>query len=195
MGGNPRSPALLDVLSGSRPGTDTVVATRLGTVVGHAMAGYVTGPGAGLAADIGVVVADAWQGRGVGSALMRAVAGRAHGRGAALMTMDVLAENRQVLSMIAGHWPGAPHTCSGPYVAIRAPIPPPAVSGPGAQPGGWDGAGGWDLPGGWDLAGGRDLPGGWDLAGGRDLPGGWDLAGGRDGAGVGAAGRAPSPRR
>jgi hypothetical protein len=54
-----------------------------------------------------VVVADAWQGRGLGSALMRALMIRAWARGVTSVAMDVLPGNRRVLDMIAGHWPSA----------------------------------------------------------------------------------------
>jgi GNAT superfamily N-acetyltransferase len=125
MGGSPSGPSMLAVLTGSRPGTDAVVAVRGDVIVGHAMAVCAPGPGGALAADIGVVVADAWQGRGVGSALLRAVAALARARGATTLLMDVLAENHLVLGMIRGHWPGVPRSRSGPYIAVSVPIPAP----------------------------------------------------------------------
>ena len=57
--------------------------------------------------EIGVVVADAWQGRGVGSALVGALIRRAQARGVTSLIMDVLAGNRQALALIAGHWAAA----------------------------------------------------------------------------------------
>jgi GNAT superfamily N-acetyltransferase len=135
MGGSPVGPSTLAVLTGSRPGTDAVVAVRGDVVVGHAMAVCAPAPGGALAADVGVVVADAWQGRGVGSALLRAVAARAWARGATAMLMDVLAENHRVLGMISGHWPGVPRSRSGPCVAVSVPIPAPVpVPGPVSAP-------------------------------------------------------------
>jgi GNAT superfamily N-acetyltransferase len=53
------------------------------------------------------VVADAWQRRGVGAALMRALIARAQARGVTALAMDVLPGNRRVLAMILGHWPDA----------------------------------------------------------------------------------------
>ena len=61
----------------------------------------------GLVTEIGVVVADAWQGQGVGSALVRALISRARARGVTSFSMEVLPGNRDVLAMIAGHWPAA----------------------------------------------------------------------------------------
>ena len=53
------------------------------------------------------MVADAWQGQGVGSALVRALISRARARGVTSLSMEVLPGNRDVLAMIAGHWPAA----------------------------------------------------------------------------------------
>jgi len=36
--------------------------------------------------------------------------------------MDVLAENRPMLSMITGYWPAARQHRNGPYLTIRAPL-------------------------------------------------------------------------
>jgi ribosomal protein S18 acetylase RimI-like enzyme len=76
-------------------------------------------PGA-ASTEIGVVVADAWQGRGVGSGLMRALASRARARGATTLVMEVMAENRRMLAMIAGRWPDARHDRSGAYITVHA---------------------------------------------------------------------------
>jgi acetyltransferase len=122
-GGVPASPAMLGLLAGERPGVDALVATRDGMIIGHAMAVDTAAPGSGAggaAADVGVVVADSWQGQGVGSGLMRALAARAQARGTTTLVMDVLAENRQVLGMIASLWPAARHDRSGPYTTIHA---------------------------------------------------------------------------
>jgi ribosomal protein S18 acetylase RimI-like enzyme len=101
------TPAMLEALSGGPAAIDALVALRECTIVGHAMAADKLTPDSGLTTDIGVVVADAWQGLGVGSALMRALVTRAQARGVASMTMDVMHGNRAVLAMIAGHWPTA----------------------------------------------------------------------------------------
>lgn len=101
------SRALLRQLCGLADTIDAVVAVRSGVIVGHAMAVDRTGPEGARVTDIGVVVADAWQGRGLGSALMRALVTGARARGVTLMEMDVLDGNRDVLDMITGHWPAA----------------------------------------------------------------------------------------
>jgi ribosomal protein S18 acetylase RimI-like enzyme len=116
------SPAVLRILAGGGDHIDAVVAVEDGAVVGHAMASDATGPGGGVT-EIGVVVTDTCQGRGIGSALVRTLTARAQARGITVATMEVLAENRQVLAMIAGHWPTAQHDLSGPYATIRVPLP------------------------------------------------------------------------
>jgi len=119
-GAPPASPAMLAVLAAQRPGTDALVATWNGVIIGHAMAVDTAGPAGPASTEIGVVVTDAWQGRGVGSGLMRALATRARVRGATTLVMEVMAENRRMLAMIAGRWPDARHDRSGAYVTVHA---------------------------------------------------------------------------
>jgi GNAT superfamily N-acetyltransferase len=118
------SPAMLRTLAGDGPGVDAVVAFRGGVIIGHAMAAYDTGPGGTLVADVGVVVADEWQGRGVGSRLIRTLVARARARGATTLVMDVLAENQKMLAMIAGWWPGAGHTRNAAQITVRIQLAP-----------------------------------------------------------------------
>ena len=127
------TPALLRLLSGRDAGVHAVVAVADGVIVGHAMAsdrpedqhGPSAGSGPGRTTDIGVVVADAWQGRGVGSALMRALVSQAQARGVTSLAMDVLHVNRQVLGMILDHWPDADvgHSRDSLDIGIRLPRP------------------------------------------------------------------------
>ncbi len=101
-------PALLRLLSGSAAASvDALIAITDGGIVGHAMAADRAAQPGGQTTDIGVVVADAWQGRGVGSALLRALIAGARGRGVTSLTMDVLPDNRRVRAIITGHWPAA----------------------------------------------------------------------------------------
>jgi len=117
------SPAMLRILAGDG-GADVVVATGDGAVVGHGMATYQVSPEGASVMEIGVVVADAWQGRGVGSALVRALIAAARNRGASILTMDVLPGNRKVLGMIASHWPAASLAYSADGVVIRVRLQP-----------------------------------------------------------------------
>jgi GNAT superfamily N-acetyltransferase len=101
------NPALLHLLAGGPSHVDAVVATVGGVIIGHAMAADQTCPGGERRTDIGVVVADAWQGHGVGVLLIRTLISRAQARGVAMVVMDVLNDNHRALGMITGHWPAA----------------------------------------------------------------------------------------
>ena len=117
------SPAMLRMLAGGGDHLDAVVAVEDGVIIGHAMASDTTGPGGGRVTEIGVVVADAYRGQGVGSALVRQLVARAEVRGATGVVMEVLAENRKMLEIIAHYWPAARHQQSGPYVTVQARLP------------------------------------------------------------------------
>jgi hypothetical protein len=127
---------MLRILAGGSPRTDVLVATTGdGMIIGHAMAGDRAGPGGTLLTEIGVVVADDHRGQGVGSALVRQLVARAEVRGATAVVMEVLAENRQVLTMIADHWPVASEERSGAYITFSARLQPEVRSWPGPEPG------------------------------------------------------------
>jgi L-amino acid N-acyltransferase YncA len=115
--------ALLRTLSGCPGNVNALVAVRGVVIVGHAMAVDRAEPRGTRVTDIGVVVNDAWQGRGVGSALMRALITGAQARGVTTLEMDVLNGNRQVLAMITGHWPAArvDHNSDGFAIRVRLP--------------------------------------------------------------------------
>lgn len=129
---------------GTSTGTaDAVVAVAAGAIIGHAMAADRAGPRGGQVTEIGVVVADAWQGRGVGAALIRALITRARARGVTALAMDVLPGNRRVLAMIGSHWAAARTEESADCLAIRVPLPrlrrergpaAPAHARPGSRP-------------------------------------------------------------
>lgn len=99
---------------------DIVLATVGGTVIGHCMAADRTDPDGMMTSDIGLVVADSWQQRGVGTALLRIVAERAAARGAGMLVMDVLPGNDRILSVIERRWPGARREFSADSIIIRA---------------------------------------------------------------------------
>jgi ribosomal protein S18 acetylase RimI-like enzyme len=116
-------PALLDLLCGGAGTADAVLATRNAVIIGHAMAADRSGPGWTRMTDIGVVVADAWQGQGVGSSLVRALITGARARGVTSVTMDVLHGNHRALAMITGHWPAACTRRTRDYETVCVPLP------------------------------------------------------------------------
>lgn len=122
------SSATLRRLAGEGGNVDVVVATEDGTIIGHAMAAEASGPAGGGVAEIGVVVTDTRQGRGVGTALTRELTARARAHGARTVTMDVMAENRRALAMIGRAWPAADYQRSGPYITIQATLARPGDS-------------------------------------------------------------------
>lgn len=127
-------PELLRRMVGGDGHTDAAVAVRGGVIIGHAMAADRVGPRGARTADVGVVVADAWQGLGVGSALMRALITGARARGVTSLTMDVLPGNRRMLAIIAGHWPAARIEDSADFVTFRIRFPRHRQQRPQAQP-------------------------------------------------------------
>jgi ribosomal protein S18 acetylase RimI-like enzyme len=119
------APALLRRLCGCVDTVEAVVAVADGVIIGHAMAADRPAAPGDLIADIGVVVADGWQGQGIGSALIRALVRQAQDRGVTSVVMDVLPGNHRVLAMIAGHWPAAHPDRSWEYVTVQVPLPGP----------------------------------------------------------------------
>jgi ribosomal protein S18 acetylase RimI-like enzyme len=141
---SPPSSAVLHRMCGAAPTSDVLVATQGGEIVAHAMAVDVTGPDGSATTDLGLVVADRWQNRGVGSEMFRRLAERASARGVRAAVMDVLPENRQMLSIIDRHWGPAGYEFSAGSVIVRVPLaerpsrPAPAASAASAAPSGDD---------------------------------------------------------
>ena len=125
---------MLRILTGGSGCTDALVAIENDVIIGHAMASDVTGHGGSRGTEIGVVVADGRRGMGVGSALVRGLLARVQERGATVLVMEVLAENRQVITMITDHWPVTRRDQSGAYLTIHAQLPQPPGDKPRASP-------------------------------------------------------------
>jgi ribosomal protein S18 acetylase RimI-like enzyme len=101
---SPLSPGLLRALTGAGGSADILIITDdSGAVVGHGMAA-----GAGdSTVDIGLVVADRWQGQGLGTTLLGLLTERAAGRGVDAVVLEVLPDNRRMLGIIEKRWPQA----------------------------------------------------------------------------------------
>jgi GNAT superfamily N-acetyltransferase len=106
-------------MCGAGLGTDALVATENGVIIGHAMAAEVAGPDGCRMADIGLVVADRWQNRGVGSQMLSQVIALAAARGVGGLVMEVLPENRRMLAMITRRWTEARYEFGGGSVTVR----------------------------------------------------------------------------
>ena len=129
------NPALLHLLSGAAANVNAVVAIRGGVIVGHAMAADRTEDHSGTRmTDIGVVVADAWQGRGLGSALVSTLVAGARARGVTSLVMDVLHANPRVLAMITRRWPAADIGVSRDCVTVRVRLPQDQPRRPSPRP-------------------------------------------------------------
>ena len=116
----PPSTGLLRALCGTG-GTSAdilVVTDGVGSVIGHGMAADVTNDG-DLASNIGLVVADAWQGKGLGTTLLRMLVSRAARRGVSSLVLDVLPANDRMLGIISRRWPDAPRERTRDAVIIR----------------------------------------------------------------------------
>jgi acyl-CoA hydrolase/GNAT superfamily N-acetyltransferase len=90
---------------------------------------YDVDPGTGLA-DIGFVVIDAWQGRGVGRALLDRMREIAHARGLAGFSADVLVENKAMLRLFQKSGMNLQYSLEGRVYAIELRFGPVASSEP-----------------------------------------------------------------
>jgi ribosomal protein S18 acetylase RimI-like enzyme len=130
------SGAVLRRMCGVSRDTDALVATESGVIVGHAMAVDATEPDGSRVADIGLVVTDRWQNRGIGSKMLSRVIARAAARGVSGLVMEVLPENRRMLAMITSRWGDAGFEFGGGSVTVRVRLPgaPEATDGrPGKE--------------------------------------------------------------
>jgi GNAT superfamily N-acetyltransferase len=124
---SPPSSSVLRGMCGAGRTTDALVAAEGATVIGHAMAADAAGPD-GAVADIGLVVADRWQRKGIGSAMLDCLAARATARGVSALAMDVLPENRQMLAVISRIWPDATYQFAPDAVSVQVSLPGDATA-------------------------------------------------------------------
>ncbi|TIC88255.1 GNAT family N-acetyltransferase [Nocardioides sp. GY 10113] len=106
-------PAVVTALLPSGPDAGAVLAYDGATVVGH---GIWRRTGAGAAAEIGLVVADDHQGRGIGSALARALLADLASHDVEQVEVFTTASNDAVAHMVARYAPGAAPHRDGPTV-------------------------------------------------------------------------------
>jgi GNAT superfamily N-acetyltransferase len=118
----PPSRGLLAALCGGDERSDIFLALdQHGTVIGHGMAADRIAADGTPVSHLGLVIADSWQLRGVGTALMNLLIRRARQRGVEALVMDVLPANHRMLGMIERRWPRArrEHTADSVLVTAR----------------------------------------------------------------------------
>jgi acetyltransferase len=69
--------------------------------------------------EVGILIEDAWQGRGLGGMLLERLAAAAMSRGIATFTGSVLGENRRAARLVAKTFAGAAFTWSDGEYAVR----------------------------------------------------------------------------
>jgi GNAT superfamily N-acetyltransferase len=130
----PPSTSLLRLLSGGTGAADVLIMTdSLGTAIGHGMAADVQELD-GLAANIGLVIADRWQGQGLGTLLLSTLVSRAAARGVRSLVLDVLPANDRMRGIIARRWPDAPVERTRDAIIIRPAITPAQAAAVGQLP-------------------------------------------------------------
>ncbi len=127
----PPSTALLRALTGVTGSADILVLTdSRGAIIGHAMAADARAADGRLETNIGVAIADDWQQRGLGTALLDMLVSRAAGRGVRALVLDVLPANDRMRGIIARRWPDAPAERTRDAIVLRPPIGPADTAGP-----------------------------------------------------------------
>jgi GNAT superfamily N-acetyltransferase len=118
-------------LTGMRRPSDRLVARLLHrdsthgawlAVVGEAPVGHVMWALADDAVELGAVVTDAWQRRGIGRWLLQAALAEAAVAGAVAVKLDVHLENRPVVAMLRRAMPDALVTRDAELLTFRAPM-------------------------------------------------------------------------
>jgi RimJ/RimL family protein N-acetyltransferase len=81
---------------------EAIVALEAATGAGVGVARYIADPADARRAEIAVTVIDEWQGRGVGTALLTALIGRARENGVERVTASLLATNQPMIELLHG---------------------------------------------------------------------------------------------
>ncbi len=116
----PRVPEwILEYLTGAdHGGAEALVAAVANEIVGHAM--WVGADS--REAEVGLVVEDRWQHRGIGRLLLLNLAVEARERGVEVFTGVVLGENRRMLGLIKSVFAGARYEIKDGLFQVRVPL-------------------------------------------------------------------------
>jgi GNAT superfamily N-acetyltransferase len=132
---SPPSTGLMRALCGATGSADILLMTdSRGAIIGHGMAADVRGAGGSLETNIGLVIADEWQQRGLGSALLAELVSRAAGREVRGLVLDVLPENDPMRRIIRRRWPDAAMERTRDALIFRPVIRPAQAALPMALP-------------------------------------------------------------
>lgn len=118
--GSPSSTLVRHFVEVDHDRREVVLAVRDGEVVGLADCARLPD---GVTVELGVVVADRWQRRGLGPRLARVVLELAIARGAQRVRLHALAENDRVVRLVRRTWPDGVPTWDGPVLAWDLALP------------------------------------------------------------------------
>lgn len=105
---SPPSTGLLRALCGATGSADVLLMTDdSGAMIGHGMAADVRRADGRLETNIGLMIADEWQRRGLGSTVLTELVNRAARRDVHALVLDVLPENDPMRRIIRRRWPDA----------------------------------------------------------------------------------------
>lgn len=132
---SPPSTGLLRALSGASGSADILLMTdSSGALIGHGMAADVCGADGRLETNVGLMIADEWQRRGLGSTLLSELVSRAASRGVRGLVLDVLPENDPMRRIIRRRWPDAAVERTRDALIFRPQIGPADAGHPMALP-------------------------------------------------------------
>ncbi|MBB5841528.1 GNAT family N-acetyltransferase [Kribbella italica] len=117
--GHPPRAALIEPLLNSSG--DSWVAERNNHVVAHAMWAWAHGTTDTPTAELAAIVADPYQGRGLGTRMLNLAATQARAAGAEQLLLVVSTANDRTLRLIRRHWPNAPTERDGPLINFTIP--------------------------------------------------------------------------
>jgi len=122
---SPPSTGLLRALCGVTGAADILLLTdSRDAIIGHAMAADGPARDGGRDTNIGLMIADDWQGQGLGSTLLTVLVSRAARRGVRGLVLDVLPDNNPMRGLIRRRWPDAPAERTRDALVFRPPIGP-----------------------------------------------------------------------
>ncbi len=121
--GHPPRAAVIEPLLNSSG--ESWVAEHNNHLVAHAMWAWAYGAADTPTAELAAIVADPYQGRGLGTRMLDLAATQAHAAGARQLLLVVSAANDRPLRLIRRRWPRAPAERDGPLINFTIPTTHP----------------------------------------------------------------------